>query len=77
MVEVSIGMNFCESCFLHVFLYRLLITMIFSVNTYTSFLGEFFCQYSLFLEVEGGSIQLQCNLKIKAVTEKRNIIVET
>ena len=28
--------------------------MIFSVNTYTSFLGEFFCQYSLFLEVGGG-----------------------
>ena len=54
MVEVSIGMNFCESCFLHVFLQRLLITMIFSVNTYTSFLGEFFCQYSLFLEVGGG-----------------------
>ena len=28
--------------------------MVFSVKTYTSFLGEFFFQYSLFLEVVGG-----------------------
>ena len=54
MVEVSIGMNLCESCFLHFFLQRFLITMVFSVKTYTSFLGEFFFQYSLFLEVVGG-----------------------